>query len=490
MRWLAPSTWLLLLGTATLSANCVIPARTTVCSASEGASELFTDTTCNICASQACCDEAVDCANDAACSEAVTCFEGCADGGNAACFARCRTRAGASQALLGRVVDCLGARCDKQHDCTFAEEVPSPCESAGRVAEALGANCAACVRRSLCEEATACADDPACAARLTCMAERCQGAPTSTREGLHPGCFDACTAGADTYYEGDRIFLSKVAGFCPVECRVGREFSCISAFRWPEAASNSISIERRVQDRTAGGLTPGFEGIRVTACNPGPLGGCDDDAPTAVSSGEQGLVTLEEVPTGLGFGTAAGFQGYYVLEAEPTSPAVEVWRRTILHHLRPEWRTRRADEPDPYAPDTLLRVILDGVAASAEVELLLDLTNGRESESRGLLVGGMVDCRGRSEFFAPGMILEIEGTDDQTIIRYVNDNQIGIASNATSTTSSGQFIAINVPPGETTARMVDEATGEVFAESNDINVAADALTVVQFYPRQKSTTDN
>ncbi len=476
MRWLAPYTWLALLGTATLSANCAIGARTAVCTDSQGTAELFADAACDVCASEACCAEATACANDPACLAAANCMKDCGASGDPACFAACRVDEALEPDLISDVVDCASTRCGDA--CVAPEVLSAPkCEDAGVIPDALGPTCGACIRRAACASAVECASDPICAARLTCMAERCQGQATTGRDGLQPGCFDACAAGEDTFYEGDRDFLSDVARECPSECRIGREFSCVGTYAWPDAETKTITVERRIQDRTANGR--GFEQIRATACNPGPLSGCGTMRPFDISTAPEGLVQIEGIATDQGFGSADGFVGYYLLEAEPGSPDEEAWRPTIVFHTRPEWRTRRADEPDPYAPDSLLQPILQNVASSGGVDLMLD--KGDDSD-RGILVGGMVDCRGRNEFFAPGVSLQIDDGDELTVIRYVNEVEVGISPSATATTSAGQFIVVNVPTGVITARMIDEATGAVLSESSDINVEANTLTVVQFYP--------
>lgn len=483
MRWLAPSTWLALLGTATLSANCAIVERTAVCGPSQGAAELLTDLSCNLCASEACCAEASACGADPTCLEVAGCIQSCsASGGDPTCVASCKARPDLDPDLIGDLVDCVG-RSGCGENCQPPELVDVPeCAEAGVIPDALGPSCAACIRRLACAPAIACAGDETCAKRLACMAEDCQGPAVNPITGLTPGCFDNCRGlepsvdvpeamALPAPERADIAFFSEVARACRNECRMGRELSCVDAHDWPRAGGDTIRLQRIIQNRVSG---TGVAGLDVSACFPGP-GNCG--ATETATTDDMGLIELSLTTTISEFNPRAGFQGYLQLFNGSSTPADTDWRDTILIHTRPEWRNRIPDEIDPYAGEGLLLPILESIARNAEVAL--------DFENNGVLVGGMVDCRGRTEFFVPNATLVIDTDSPDLVIRYVNESQLGVEREATATTSSGQFIAVNVPPGERAVRMVDALSGRTLATEPEVRIRPGKLTVIQFYPQPR-----
>lgn len=489
MRWLAPYTWLALLGTATLSANCAIGARTAVCTDSQGTAELFADAACNLCASEACCAPATACGAGSVCVEVASCMRECASaGGDPSCISGCKARSDFDPDLIGDVVDCLaGAECGAS--CSPPEIVAAPaCPDAGTIPDALGPSCGACIRRLACADAVTCANDPTCAARLECMAESCQGPALDATSGMTPGCFDNCrrlvfdpnedevraAREGDAPQRADTAFFSAAADVCSVECRIGRELSCVDGHDWPRAASDEVLLQRIVQDRVGGKGVPDLD---VTACFPGP-GDCS--AITSTATDAEGFVQLTVPTTITEFDPRSGFRGYLELLNGDSPPAEVEWRDTILIHTRPEWRDRIADEIDPYAADNFLRTILESIASNAQVEL--DFY--QDDPGTGVLVGGMVDCRGRTEFFVPNARLVIDDAPG-AVIRYVNEAQLGVERDATATTRSGQFIVINVPEGAHSVSMVDAFTGRTLASESEVKIGAGKLTVIQFYPQAR-----
>src|SRR5690606_30384112 len=123
----------------------------------------------------------------------------------------------------------------------------------------------------------------------------------------------------------------------------------------------------------------------------------------------------------------SGFRGYLRWERVPPDP--QDWLPTSLHHMRPEYRDRLADEIAPFASGALLSQLVELVAHNRGVEI---------DPTRGVLAGGLVDCHGTVEFFAPDIAVEIEGGDAATQFVFVTADMTFLDFNTAVTTTAGQ----------------------------------------------------
>jgi hypothetical protein len=444
-----------------LGASCALPEQQAVCGDGQGSAELFGSLACDLCASRSCCTEAAACAGDAGCAELMRCYQGCA--GEAACFEGCRGAGSSDAAVTDALVSCVSDRCESD-SCVLPERAAT-CAAAGSVPDVLGdLGCDLCVRRNACAAATACADNPACAARITCMA-------SCTGEARDPACFDMCRADGQ-FGVGDAQLFAQVAKECREECRVGQELACVGRFAWPTTSQTRVSVTHHASNRAG---TQPFSTLDVTACAAGP-GTCSEvGEPATVGTDADGLVTVN-VPTlntfdpqgGMSF---SGFRGYLRFTEPSNDPAV--WLPTTLQHMRPEYRDRLADEIAPFASGTLM---------TTYIGLIADMTGVTVDPARGVLVGGMVDCHGTVEFFAPDIAITIANADSETRIVYVDENQSVPDFTATATTIAGQYFAINVPVGNTVVTLRHVPSDTIVAES-PVNILAGEISVLAAWPR-------
>jgi hypothetical protein len=451
---------LMLLGALT---SCGLPELQTACPDSEGSGELFTEPSCNACASHSCCAEATACTADAGCRELMGCLRECAEsGGDEACFGACRNIEH-DAAVADALADCVSQRCEAE-DCTLPERTAT-CTDAGTVPDVFGRfTCDMCIRREACNAALICAGAPACAARLDCMS-KCVGPD------LHPACFDECR-GDGQVQPGDSAFFQTVARECRDECSIGTEFACVEDFVWPTTDLQRVDVSFRALDRST---AEPFSGLQVTSCATQPFPCEKVGNPATVTTGADGGVTVN-VPTANGFDDASysGFRGYHLWD-EPTGDP-DLWLPTILFHNRPEYRNRAADEIAPFGNGALITTVLDLVALQSPA-ITRDPT-------RGNLLGGLVDCHGSTEFFAKDVVVEVEGADALTRVRYVAQDQTQLDPAATATTEAGQFIVINVQPGTPVVRLVHEPTDKVLTQS-PVQIRPNIVTVFGAWPQAK-----
>lgn len=445
------------------TATCAFVEREAVCEAGAASGEVFASVDCNLCASESCCAESTACAAEPGCAELMTCLKGCAPG-DAGCFADCRKNVSHDEALADGLLTCVATRCESAA-CPIEERMAT-CAEAGTVPDVFGIfACDLCVRQRACGVATACADNADCAARIACMSE-CTGAD------LNPACFDLCRDDG-VFDVGDANFFAEVARECREECRIGTSFECVDNFTWPTTTKQRVDVTHQALDRTAGDAP--FVGLDVTACA-GQAGACDPvGMPEVVQTDGSGTVVVN-VPTGSGFepdNNFGGFKGYLRWERNPPDPMN--WLPTILQHMRPEYRDRLGDEIAPFAAGSLLTSLINLVANDRMVMV---------DENRGVLLGGMVDCHGTVEFFAPDISLEISNADDQTQIVYVTEDMLFLDFDATSTTVAGQFVAINVPPGIPNVILRDEPSGAVYADTT-VNIVGGEVTVLAAWPQEE-----
>lgn len=446
-----------------LGSSCALPERQAICVEGSGSAELFGSVACDLCASRSCCAEAAACSAEAGCADLMRCYQGCAGGNDAECFQRCRATTSFDPARADALLECVTARCEGD-GCVLPERAQT-CAAAGAVPDVFGRwRCDACIRHKACEAATSCAPDAACAARLACMAG-CVG------DDLHPACFDLCRADGEVGV-GDAQLFNQVAKVCRDECSIGTELACVGNYAWPTTAQSRVNVTHHAQSRDA---SVTFSELQVTACAAGPGPCAEVGEPTLVDADDNGFVTLN-VPTynsfdpegGMSF---SGFRGYLRWTDPRDDP--ELWITTTLQHMRPEYRDRLADEIAPFATGALM---------STYVDLIAENTGVTRDPGRGVLVGGMVDCHGTVEFFAPDVALSIDRADAETRIVYVDESQTLPDFAATATTTAGQYFAINVPPGTTPVTLRHVPSDTIVAEAA-VNIIAGEITVLAAWPQ-------
>ncbi len=448
------------------SVTCALPKRESLCEEGRGTGELFGAVACDLCASRECCDEATACAADAGCAQLMQCQAGCAPTNEAGCFADCQKTIPHDAALAHTLASCVARRCERD-GCVLPER-RATCAAAGDVPDVFGLYaCDLCVRRKACNAATNCAENEACAARIACMSQ-CTG------DDLDPACFDRCRDD-DAFGVGDAQLFAEVARQCRAECRIGTAFECVDDYSWPTTRQARVKVTHQALDRTMGNAP--FVGLQVTACA-SQSGACNAvGAPPVAVTDEAGLVVVD-VPTANGFDPVddqifSGFRGYLRWEREPPDP--ENWLPTTLQHTRPEYRDRLADEIAPFASGSLLQSLINLVAMERDVE---------QDLSRGVLVGGIVDCHGTVEFFAPDIAVEVQGADESTEYVFVTADMTFLDFSVTSTTTAGQFVIVNVPAGSPKVVMKHEPSGEIVAETT-VNIFPGEITVLAAWPRTK-----
>src|SRR5262245_17055397 len=335
---------LMLLGALT---SCGLPELQTACPDSEGSGELFSEPSCNACASHSCCAEATACNAEPGCRPLMGCLRDCAEGeGDEGCYRACREDVVHDAAIANALGDCVAMRCEAEH-CMLPERAAT-CVDAGTVPDVFHRfTCDMCIRRSVCDAAMQCAGAPGCAARLDCMSQ-CVGV------NLDPACFDQCRADGQER-PGDAAFFRAAGRECREECSIGSAFACVEDYVWPTTSEPRVDVTFQAVDRIDGDP---FVGLQVTSCASQPFPCEAVGNPITPTTDDTGHVTVN-VPTVNGFDTASfsGFRGYHLWQ-EPTGDP-EQWLETILFHNRPEYRNRAADEIAPFGTGTLVDVALD-----------------------------------------------------------------------------------------------------------------------------------
>jgi hypothetical protein len=442
---------------ALAASTCALPERKAVCDDVSRSAEIFGALGCDLCGSESCCTEAQACSDEPGCASLMGCYRSCSTRGEASCFEACRASTSFDFARAEKLLACLSRHCEST-GCPLPERAVS-CPDLPHVTDVFApTSCDLCIRSRLCAAAQSCAERESCAQRLACVAQ-CTG------PNLNPACFDQCRADGEEN-PGDGAFFAAVSATCRTECAAGSEFQCVKQYHWPPPTSARVTVGHRAINRLNNAP---FVGLEVRACAAGPAD-CDSvGQPEVVLTDDLGFVTVN-VPTTSPFGMEKGFDGY-LLWQDPSGDEAE-WLETILHHTRLEYRHRLPEETSPFARGVLVSGFFNLLAKTKDIEI---------DPRKGMLVGGVVDCHGRFEFFAPGIHLEIPEAGDDLLVVYVNDSQDSPDFDATATTKAGQFMAANVPTGRPNVVLRRTDNGEIIAAPK-VFIRPGILTVLAAWP--------
>jgi hypothetical protein len=314
----------------------------------------FAPSACASCAGEKCCDEGTACRADPACAALYDCTAACAD-------AHCRNQCAAQHAVGGNAAaQALEVCLSKSDACGNA------CSTCGGLGEWYADTCGACIQKTCCEGAKACADDDVCAER-----QRCYRACT------YPSCPLACDAQiaaaaampptSDVIAELDTCLSSG----CAKQCDHGAHWACVGAFSWPAAKDEMVTFTLHATSFITGG---DLKDVSVKVCS-------RIDYPCAMP--------LQTVPTDA-HGIApiqvhSGFDGYF----DVTDTADDVME-TLVYLSWPITAPTTYDLPlAPY--DTYKTLVTGG--------------GGQVFDDKGAIWVDTKDCLGAD---APGVSLSIE----------------------------------------------------------------------------------
>lgn len=392
---------------------------------------------CTACLRGGCCDEMAACAADAPCAKTFSCMNGCPPG-DEICRADCVSGWGPP---LAKLLACRANRCEIDCNSTCGDAigvlVPDVIKGAP--------DCASCLQKKVCVEATTCANDAACLQYLGCNFRVCN--PNDY------ACLMRCGVQFDAAAKAALAVQSKAASSCSAECRLNTNWDCAGKRSWPYSIeSKSMAISQRIQDLVSGKR---LAGAAVKACGNGDPG-CSMPVSTTTTD-DHGLFSMTV------YSNAPGsiFNGYFEVTGAGVYPSLLVIFPSIVGDM-------------PATADTFVySLIPSAVTVEAVAKEVLEIAI---EPDRGLLFVTMIDCL---SFLGTGVQLEVSSADDRTTTTYLLD---GIPSKEPQQAVEGLAVVWNVPPGK--AEIVGKlaSTGEVVGRVT-VPVRAGYMTNFSLVPR-------
>lgn len=311
-------------------------------------------------------------------------------------------------------------------------------------AEYFGTECSDCVAETCAAEVEACAHDDECAAEVLCR-HACDD----------PACYVDCENTYPPYARPARALelcaIDNMVG-CGNECPVGRDFSCVGGYEWPNPEAVAVTMRLQFQDFAAGTLLE--EDVRVRVCRD------RSDPSCAMPAFEHRSDVLGQVEVTLPSqgGDNRGylpFEGFLVFDDPGHAPERVV--PTMLFFGLSYARS------SAYPIDTLV------FTPSFPPALF-----GQEG-GMGMVAGVVFDCRmlsGQEQYSAraKGVTFAVDNAPNATLF---------YPSGGTGTGGDGFFVIPNVPAGMTTLTGSD---GDQTVARIDLPVVADTVSYVWLTP--------
>lgn len=342
-------------------------------------------------------------------------------------------------------------------DKSVREDPPQACaEAKGLTAILGGGDCEACIATKCCDAAVRCAEEDACASNVECT-KRCSASEATTV----PPCFDECRTHPASTLSDELLFCSDTS--CREECSIGTTFGCVGAYRWPNAATDVVTVQLRIVQPLVAPTQPYPTPSRIMPCRSSERWPCQFELARSRTTTADGLAVLELPTINPLFPGRDSWAGYFLIEAN------EDLRTTLLFQNRSEYRDREVEDL-PIPSDSELKVYEGlGEGGGSDVE-------------PGFVVGQVLDCRAMLNYGGAGLVVQITpeqlGVDPPGIL-YIPD--VVPDPRLTSTPPAGRFLARNVPPGLVTFTVRRETDQVVIAEEQ-MRVEEGSLTVVGIYP--------
>lgn len=400
------------------------------------------DATCAACIEASCCEAAHVCRGDESCATLYDCQARCGEG-DTECRAACAiSEHDAFKAADQTLSACVSANC---------RDACVPC---GGMVQGYMPTCTTCVESNCCEEASACADDPECAALSKCKGDNLlllsicgdgsqSVASKSKRQDLvtcfSKRCPDACYGENWTCEIDDSVYLSPAERYATVAVMAVNPTTpgCL------QAAGQYVP---GIGFAGSFNVPPGclYPGSVVKACFKNDEL-CADPYATATTQ-ENGAATLTDVPLDDG----GIFEGYFEITGGG------VWSSVV--YRQHDVQLVLFSGPVPIAPSDL------DLAANTGIEIASE-------DGKGHIFVTIRDC---THALARGVRFEVVGLPAWDGYYTEDGNPVTILDE----TVDGQATLLNIPVGSHEIRAIHAGTGDVVS-TQIVRVREDWLTVVE-----------